>query len=103
MKADYEKERGMREELEAALKEAKVGLDVKDKVCATIRSQVESLGAELEQVQSAMVKKEKALHDKLSKAKAKRLHEQKERKNLDARLKDSQQALSARQEEILAL
>ena len=69
---------------------------MKDKVCATIRNQVESLGAELEQAQSAMLKKEKALHEKLAKAKSKTLHEQKERKNLDSRLKDSQQALIAR-------
>ena len=51
VRADFDKERAKREELEAALKEAKVGLDVKDKVCATIRNQVESLGSELEQVQ----------------------------------------------------
>ena len=36
-----------------------------------------------------MMKKEKVLHDKLSKAKAKLANEQKERKNLEARLKDS--------------
>ena len=43
-----------------------------------------------------MVKKEKALHEKLSRAKMKAQHEHKEKKNLDARLKDSQQALQAR-------
>ena len=75
------------------MKEAKLALDLKDKVCTTIKGQVDSLGQELEQVQTGMVKKEKQHLEKLSKAKSKFATEQKERKNLEARLKDSQSAL----------
>ena len=49
------------------------------------------------------MKKEKLLHEKLAKAKTKLQIEQKDRKNLEGRLKDSQQALQQRQEDIVAL
>ena len=54
-----EKERSKNEEQSSELKEAKLELDLKDKVCSTIKGQVESLGAELESVQGGMIKKEK--------------------------------------------
>ena len=103
MKSALEKEKKMTLEAMSELKEANIGLELKEKVISTIKGQVETLGAELEQVQTGMMKKEKLLNEKLSKAKAKLIAEQKERKNLEGRLKDSQQALQQRQEDILAL
>ena len=37
VKAELENERNAREDQEVALKEAKLGLDLKDKVCSTIK------------------------------------------------------------------
>lgn len=69
----------------------------------TIKSQVDNLVSELENRQQTVFKKEKTLQDKLVKAKAKMQGEIKERKNVEARLKDNQGALVQRQEEVLAL
>lgn len=68
-------------------------LQSKEKVCVTIKSQVDNLVSELERMQSTVLKKEKGLQDKLAKSKGKLQNETKERKNIEGRLKDNQSAL----------
>ena len=98
-----EKERSEKQAAKEELREAKLNLDAKEQVCVTIKGQVDNLVKELEHIQNNVLKKEKSKQDRLAQAKGKLQAEIKERKNVEARLKDNQSALVQRQEEILSL
>ncbi len=62
-------------------------------MCEMIRGQVDMLAKELMSVQTDLIKKEKQLQSKVNRLKEEKNIEIKDKKNIEARLKDLSQAL----------